>query len=173
MGRLLQAEESAWCHSLIALGGCTCLGLQGRPYFATHDEMVRMLEGLVVHCVTQWQRRLNRPLHAARVADFLGWVLPLGTSGQGALAAVPAGVTAAALPAGVTSRAVRQLECGTCNGDIGGSLFPVWARQGTWVHARALPHAWGTVVLALSGDGPGSCQLLPIRAHRPPGQQEH
>ena len=31
-----------------------------------------------------------------------------------------------------------------------------------------MPHTWGTVMRALSGDGPGSCQLLPVRAHRPP-----
>ena len=55
VGRLLPAEESARCHSLIALGGHTYLGLQGRPYFAARDEMVRMLEGLAAHCVTQWQ----------------------------------------------------------------------------------------------------------------------
>ena len=38
--------------------------------------MVRMLEGLAAHCVTQWQRRLSRPLHAAPMADFLGGFFP-------------------------------------------------------------------------------------------------
>ena len=52
VGRLLPAEESPRCHSLIALGGRTCLGLKGRPYFAARGEMVRMLEGLAAHCVT-------------------------------------------------------------------------------------------------------------------------
>ena len=55
VGRLLPAEESARCHSVIALGGRTCLGLQRRPYFAACDEMVKMLEGLAAPCVTQWQ----------------------------------------------------------------------------------------------------------------------
>ena len=76
VGHLLPAEESPMCHSLIALGGRTCLGLKGRPYFAARGEMVRMLEGLVAHYVTQWQRRLSRPLHAAPMADFLGGFFP-------------------------------------------------------------------------------------------------
>ena len=76
VGRLLPAEESPRCHSLIALGGCTCLGLKGCPYFAARGDMVRMLEGLAAHCVTQWQRRLSRPLHAIPMADFLGGFFP-------------------------------------------------------------------------------------------------
>ena len=70
-GRLLPTEETPRCHSPIALGGCTCLGLRGRPYFAARGEMMRMFEGLAPHCVTHWQRRLSRPLHAAPMPDFL------------------------------------------------------------------------------------------------------
>ena len=85
VGRHLQAEESAKCHSLIALGSRTCLGLQGRPYFAARDEMVRVLEGLAVNCVTQWQRRLSRPLHAVPMADFLGGFSPPAPAGKAPL----------------------------------------------------------------------------------------
>ena len=90
------------------------------------------------------------------------------TGGQGAPVAVLAGATAAVLPAGATGTSVHQLECGKASGHTRGSLFSARARQETWVHGRALPHAWGTVVRALSGDGTGSCQLLPVRAHGPP-----
>ena len=31
-----------------------------------------------------------------------------------------------------------------------------------------LPHAWGAVMRALPGNGPGGCQLLPVRTRRPP-----
>ena len=85
VGRLLLAEESPRCHSLIALGGRTFLGLKGRPYFAVRCEMVRMLEGLAAHCVTQWQRRLSRPLHAAPMADFLGGFFPPAPAGKAPL----------------------------------------------------------------------------------------
>ena len=85
VGRLLPAEESLRCHSLIALGGRTCLGLKGRPYFAARGEMVRMLEGLAAHRVTQWQRRLSRPLHAAPMADFLGGFFPPAPAGKAPL----------------------------------------------------------------------------------------
>ena len=85
LGRLLPAEESPTCHSLIALGGRTCLGLKGRPYFAARGEMVRMLEGLAAHCVTQWQRRLSRPIHAAPMADFLGGFFPPAPAGKAPL----------------------------------------------------------------------------------------
>ena len=82
LGRLLLAEESPGCHLLIALGGRTCLRLKGRPYFAARGKMVRMLEGLVAHYVTQWQRRLSRRLHAAPMADFLGGFLPPAPAGK-------------------------------------------------------------------------------------------
>ena len=85
VGHLLPAEESAGCHSLIALGGRVCLGLQGRPYFAARDEMVRMLEGLAAHCVTQWLRRLSTPLHAAPMADVLGGFSPPAPAGRAPL----------------------------------------------------------------------------------------
>ena len=52
VGCILPAEESAKCHSLIALGGCTCLGLQGRPYFAARDEMVG--------CLRAWRCTVSR-----------------------------------------------------------------------------------------------------------------
>ena len=67
------------------LGGRTYLGLKGRPYFAARDEMVRMLEGLAAHCVTQWQRRLSRPLHAVPMADFLGGFFPPAPAGKAPL----------------------------------------------------------------------------------------
>ena len=44
-----------------------------------------MLEGLVAHCVTQWQRRLSRPLHAASMADFLGGFFPPAPAGKAPL----------------------------------------------------------------------------------------
>ena len=49
-----------------------------------------------------------------------------------------------------------------------GTLLSARAWQGTRLHRRALPHAWGAVMRALPGNGPGSCQLLPVRTHRPP-----
>ena len=78
-------------HSVQDLIGLTCLcsfrslGLKGRPYFAAHGEMVRMLEGLAAHCVTQWQRRLSRPIHAAPMADFLGGFFPPAPAGKAPL----------------------------------------------------------------------------------------
>ena len=47
-------------------------------------------------------------------------------------------------------------------------LLSARARQGTWLHKRALPHAWGAVMRALLGNRPASCQLLPVRTHKPP-----
>ena len=44
-----------------------------------------MLEGLVAHCVTQWQRRLSRILHAAPMADFLGGFFPPAPAGKAPL----------------------------------------------------------------------------------------
>ena len=85
VGHLPPAEESPRCHSLIALGGRTCLGLKGHSYFAARGEMVRMLEGLAAHCVTHWQPRLSRPLHAAPMADFLGGIFPPAPAGKAAL----------------------------------------------------------------------------------------
>ena len=66
------------------------------------------------------------------------------------------------------ARLVHQLECGTASGHTRGSLFSARARQGTCVHGRALPHTWGTVVRALSSNGPRSRQLPPVRARGPP-----
>ena len=43
-------------------------------------------------------------------------ILPPGTSGQGALAAVPSGATTAALPAGTAGRTVCQLGSGAASG---------------------------------------------------------
>ena len=85
VGRLLPAEESARCHSLIALGGRTCLGLKGRPYFAACGEIVRMLEDSAAQCVMQSQRRLSRPIHAAPMADFLGGFCPPAPAGKAPL----------------------------------------------------------------------------------------
>ena len=44
-----------------------------------------MLDGLAAHCVTQWQRRLSRPLHAAPMADFLGGFFPPAPVGKAPL----------------------------------------------------------------------------------------
>ena len=85
VGRLLPAEKSPRCHSLMALGGRTCLGLKGRPYFAPRNEMVRMLQGFGAHYVTQWQRWLSGSLHAAPMADFLGGFSPLAPAGKAPL----------------------------------------------------------------------------------------
>ena len=165
VGHLLPAEESPRCHSLIALGGGTCLGLKGRPYFAARGEMVRMLEGLAAHCVTQWQQRLSRLLHVAPMADFLGGFFPLAPAGRAPL--WPYQRAKAALPAGAAGRTVRRLGSGAASGRTGGPLLSARARQGTWLHRRALPHTWGADMRALPGNGPGSCQLLPERTHKP------
>ena len=85
LGRLLPSQKSAECYSRDKLGGRTCLELQGRPFLAAREKVVRMLEGLAVHCVTHWQRRLSRLLHVVPLADFLGGFFPAAQAGKAPL----------------------------------------------------------------------------------------
>ena len=69
----MQVPHPAW--------GKAGLGVKGCPYFASRREMVSQLEHLTAHYVTLWQRRLQRPLHAAH---FLTGFYP-SLAGGGAL----------------------------------------------------------------------------------------
>ena len=73
--------------SLIPLGGKIGLRVAGRPYFGARGQMPRQLEDLAAHCVTLWQRRLQRPLHASPTANFLSGFDPQpdGWGGGGGL----------------------------------------------------------------------------------------
>ena len=75
-GELLPAAETPRRKSLIPLGGRVSLGVAGRPYLAAQGQMSRKPEHLATHCVTMWQRRLQRPLHASPTADFLSGFYP-------------------------------------------------------------------------------------------------
>ena len=167
VGRLLPAEESPRCHCRIALGVRTCLGLKGRPYFAARGEMVRMLEGLAARCVTQWQCRLSRPLHAAPMADFSGGFFPPAPAGKAPLRLYP--------------RAQRRPRCPLARpaeqSTSSGAAQPV-AAQGVSSSRCGLGKGRGSTgglcpthrapSCALPGNGPGGCQLLPVRTRRPP-----
>ena len=61
MGRLVQGDDTPRCKSLIPPGGCTCMGLTRRPYFASRVLMVRQLKHLAAHCTTVWQQQLLPP----------------------------------------------------------------------------------------------------------------
>ena len=75
-GELLPAKEAPQCKSLIPLGGRASLGVARRPYFASRGQMARLPVHLAMHCVTLWQRRPQRPLHASPASDFLSGFYP-------------------------------------------------------------------------------------------------
>ena len=60
-GTLLSGAPLGLCHSLLPLGGCVCVGLSARLYFAAGHEVMLQLMRLVAHCRDSWVRRLWAP----------------------------------------------------------------------------------------------------------------
>ena len=167
-GELLPANQAPRCKSLIPLGGRTSLAVATCPYFTVRGQMARQLEHLATHGATLWQRQLQRPLHAFPALDFLSGFYPRqdgGGGGGSGLITGPRGDLGAYRcmrlgKVGTRQSKGRREERRRIAADEG------WAR--TQVHGRPASSAWGAIVLALSGDGPRSRQLLLVWAHRPP-----
>ena len=150
-----------WSKSLLPLCGRACVGVKRRPQFVSTVAMIQQqLESLAAHCTSVWQRRLQCPLHATLVADFVGgYYLPSAAGGRQAVVALSAAAPRAAPSAGAgcgasyggdVSTVVGLLLVKPAGNTVGASgqraAYETGPWQGQGVDGRALPPARSTAL---------------------------